>query len=172
MRIFFAVWPPVETAGALAKWAREAQHKTGGKTTPEEKIHLTLAFLGDVDPARAVRAAKKVQGTAHSLPIEQARYWRENNIVWAGPRETPPALKTLFDSLSMELFREEFILERRPFAAHITLIRKARGGKSLPPLPALDWPVSEFVLVRSLLSSAGSSYEPLERFPLTGLTQR
>ena len=37
MRIFFAVWPPPETAGALAQWAREAQHKTGGKTTPEDK---------------------------------------------------------------------------------------------------------------------------------------
>jgi 2'-5' RNA ligase len=168
MRIFFAVWPPRETAGALAAWAREAQHKTGGKTTPEDKIHLTLAFLGDADPERALRAAKKVQATAHSLPIEQARYWRENNIVWAGPRETPPPLKALFDSLAVELYREEFILERRPFAAHITLIRKARTAKSLPPLPSLDWPINEFVLVRSSLSSAGSTYEVLEQFPLAG----
>jgi 2'-5' RNA ligase len=166
MRIFFAVWPPRETAGALAAWARGAQHKTGGKTTPEDKIHLTLAFLGDADPERALRAAKKVQATAHSLPIEQARYWRENNIVWAGPHETPPALKALFDSLAVELYREEFILERRPFAAHITLIRKARAAKSLPPLPALDWPINEFVLVRSSLSSVGSTYDVLERFPL------
>jgi 2'-5' RNA ligase len=170
MRLFFAIWPPAETARALAQWAREAQRKTAGKTTDEAKIHLTLAFLGDVDPERAVRAAKKVRGTAHSLPIEQARYWRENNIVWAGPRETPPALKVLFDSLSMELFREEFILERRPFAAHITLIRKARATKSLPPLPTLDWPINEFVLVRSSLSSAGSTYGVLEQFPLAGRT--
>jgi 2'-5' RNA ligase len=166
MRIFFAIWPPSETAHALAEWAGEAQQKTGGKTTPEEKIHLTLAFLGETDPGRAIKAAKRVSAKAHALPIEQARYWRENNIVWAGPRETPPALKALFDSLSMELYREEFILERRPFAAHVTLIRKARGGKSLPPLPALDWPISEFVLVRSSLSSTGSTYEALARFPL------
>jgi 2'-5' RNA ligase len=46
------------------------------------------------------------------------------------------------------------------------LVRKARAAKSLPPLPALDWPVTEFLLVRSTLSSAGSSYEPLERFAL------
>jgi 2'-5' RNA ligase len=166
MRLFFAIWPPAETARALAEWAREARHKTGGKTTPEEKIHLTLAFLGETDPDKAISAAKRVSAKAHQLPIEQARYWRENNIVWAGPRETPPPLKALFDSLSIELYREEFILERRPFAAHVTLIRKARGGKSLPPLPALDWPINEFVLVRSSLSSAGSTYEPLERFPL------
>lgn len=165
MRIFFALWPPRETAVALAGWATEARAKTGGKATAEEKIHLTLAFLGDAEPARAIAAARRVGGEKHVLPIEQARYWRENNIVWAGPRETPPALKALHGSLSLELFREEFILERRPFAAHVTLLRKARAA-SLPALPAVSWPVSEFVLVRSSLSSKSSSYELLEHFPL------
>ena len=97
--------------------------------------------------------------------MEQARYWRDNGIVWVGPRETPPPLKALFESLSMALYREQFMLERRPFAAHVTLIRKARAAP-LPPLPALDWPVREFLLVRSALSSAGPAYEPLERFAL------
>jgi 2'-5' RNA ligase len=165
MRLFFALWPPAETARALAQWARSAQRLTGGKATDEAKIHLTLAFLGDADREKAARAARNVAGRKHSLPLEQARCWRENNIVWAGPRETPPALKALFDNLSMELYREELILERRPFAAHVTLIRKARAAE-LPPLPALDWPVDEFLLVRSLVSSSGSTYEMLERFPL------
>jgi RNA 2',3'-cyclic 3'-phosphodiesterase len=165
MRIFFAAWPPPETARALAQWAQELQPRTGGKTTVEEKIHLTLAFLGEADPQKALRAARRVDGKTHSLPIEEARYWRENHIVWAGPRETPPPLKALFERLSAELEREAFILERRPFAAHVTLIRKARAAK-LPPLPALDWPVREFLLVRSALSPKGSTYEPLERFPL------
>jgi len=165
MRIFFAIWPPADAARALAQWAREAQRKTGGKPTDESKIHLTLAFLGEADPERALRAAGKVQGAAHSLPIEEARYWRENHIVWAGPRETPPPLRALFDTLSIELYREQFILERRPFAAHVTLIRKARAATLLPP-PALDWPVREYLLVRSSLSSNGPTYEPLERFAL------
>jgi 2'-5' RNA ligase len=166
MRIFFAVWPPSETARALAQWARDAQRHTGGRTTSEEKIHLTLVFLGETDAQKAITAARRVTATPHALPIEQARYWRENHIVWAGPRAPPPPLQALFDRLSMELYREEFILERRPFAAHVTLIRKARAAKSLPPLPAVDWPVREFLLVRSSLSSKGSTYEPLERFAL------
>jgi 2'-5' RNA ligase len=166
MRLFFALWPPAETAHALAGWAHAAQRLTGGKPMDSAKIHLTLAFLGDADPQRAVQAAQKVEAVQHTLPLEQARHWRASNIVWAGPRETPPALKALFESLSVELYREEFILERRPFAAHITLIRKARAAK-LPPLPALEWPVREFLLVRSSLSSKGSTYEPLERFALS-----
>jgi 2'-5' RNA ligase len=166
MRIFFAVWPPAETARALAQWAREAQRGTGGKPTDEAKIHLTLAFLGDADAQRAIGAARRVTANTHGLPIEQASYWRHNQIVWVGPRETPPPLQALFDRLSEELYREEFILERRPFAAHVTLVRKARAA-ALPPLAALDWPVREFLLVRSSLSSKGSTYEPLERFALS-----
>jgi RNA 2',3'-cyclic 3'-phosphodiesterase len=166
MRIFFALWPPLETARALAQWALDAQRGTGGKATEATKVHLTLAFLGEADEQRAISAARRVTGKAHELPIEQARYWRDSRIVWAGPREAPPALKALFESLSMQLYREQFILERRPFAAHVTLIRKARAA-ALPSLPALDWPVREFALVRSALSAKGSTYEPLERFSLT-----
>lgn len=164
-RIFFAVWPPAAAAHALAQWAREAQRSTGGRATEESKIHLTLVFLGAADPGKAIRAAGRAQGVAHSLPIEQAKHWPRNDIVWAGPRETPSPLLDLFRKLEFELYKDDFALERRPFAAHVTLIRKARAA-SLPPLPALDWPVREFMLVRSALSSKGSTYEPLERFSL------
>jgi 2'-5' RNA ligase len=165
MRLFFALWPPAEAARALGDWAQAAQPLTGGRPTGAAKIHLTLAFLGDADPQRAVTAARRANGSIHDLPLEQARYWRQNGIVWAGPRETPPALAALFESLSLELYREQFILERRPFAAHVTLIRKARAVR-LPPLPAVQWPVREFILVRSSPSASGSVYEPLERFAL------
>lgn len=170
MRLFFALWPPADTARALARWANEAQRATGGTTTAEEKIHLTLAFLGEADPRKAITAARRVSGKAHALPVEEARYVRENRMVWVRPRETPAPLRALFDHLSLELYREEFILERRPFAAHVTLVRKARRAE-LPPLPAVEWPVCEFLLVRSALSPKGASYEPVERFTLAG-TQR
>ncbi len=166
MRIFFAVWPPAGAAHALAQWAREAQRSTGGRAIEEAKIHLTLVFLGDADHEKAIRAASKVKATRHSLPIEQAKHWRSNSIVWAGPLDTPPLLLDLFKKLEFELYKHDFALERRPFAAHVTLIRKARAAQSLPPLPALDWPVGEFLLVRSSLSSVGSSYDVLERFPM------
>jgi RNA 2',3'-cyclic 3'-phosphodiesterase len=167
VRIFFALWPPPATARALAQWAGEAQVLSGGKATAEAKIHLTLAFLGNADPAKAIRAAQRVEAGAHSLPLSQARYWRQNRIVWAGPREIPSGLGALVEKLGIELYRQEFILERRPFAAHVTLLRGARPAR-LPPLPAaLDWPVSEFQLVRASLSPAGASYEPLALFPLS-----
>ena len=163
MRYFFAVWPPSETAAALAAWARGLE----GSITPAHKIHLTLAFLGSVTPEKAVIAAQRVDAARHVLPMEQARYWKHNRILWVGPRDTPGSLKALVDGLHLELERAQYILERRPFAAHVTLVRNARPPRELAPLPAVEWPVQEFTLVRSTAHGAkGSVYEIVERFLL------
>ncbi|HYN12141.1 MAG TPA: RNA 2',3'-cyclic phosphodiesterase [Burkholderiales bacterium] len=166
MRLFFAVWPPAESARVLAQWARSVEREAGGKATAQDKIHLTLAFLGGVESQKAIAAAQRVKAAAHELAMEQARYWRQNSIVWAGPREAPQPLLDLVERLKIELYRAEYILERRPFAAHVTLLRKARPPESLPPLPPIQWPVSEFLLMQSVLSSSGSRYQPLARFEL------
>jgi 2'-5' RNA ligase len=94
--------------------------------------------------------------------VETAKYWKHNQIVWAGPRTIPAPLEGLVASLHGRLRDASFVLEKRPFAAHITLIRKASAA-ALPPLPRVEWPAREFVLVRS---KPGSRYEIVERFPL------
>lgn len=162
MRFFFAAWPPPQTARALADWAQPL----GGRPTPAEKIHLTLAFLGVVEPDKALAAARRVQGERHDLPIETAQYWKHNRVLWAGPRQTPAALQALVERLQFELYRAEYILERRPFAAHVTLARMPRPPARFPRLPEVEWPVREFTLVRSTLSATGSTYDVVERFPV------
>lgn len=166
MRLFFALWPPAQTARALAAWAREVQQGAGGRATAEEAIHLTLAFLGEADADRATAAARRVRGEIFELPIDTCRYWPHNNIVWVGSRAMSNALKNLVGSLHRTLRGEAFVLEERPFAAHVTLIRKASPPEALPELPSVAWPVTELVLVRSTPAAAGSRYEILERFPL------
>jgi RNA 2',3'-cyclic 3'-phosphodiesterase len=166
LRLFFALWPPAETARALGEWANEVRGRTGGRATAPDTIHLTLAFLGEAEPSRAVAAARQVHGKSFSLPVDTARYWRHNRIVWAGPAALPAPLKALAGDLRRELLSEQFSLEEREFAAHVTLVRKAGPPPFLPPLPRLDWPVQEFVLVRSLSSGGASRYETLQRCPL------
>jgi len=165
VRLFFAIWPPPQTAAALHAWAESL---ACGKVIVRENIHLTLAFLGESEPARAIAAARRVRARRHDLPIEEARYVKRNEMVWVAPRATPRELAQLVEGLHAGLKSAGFILEERPFAAHITLLRKARAPDELPPLPRVDWPVDEFVLVRSRTSPRGSSYEPVERFRLSG----
>jgi 2'-5' RNA ligase len=169
LRLFFAVWPDERVAAKLERWASEASRAAGGRVTRAQTIHLTLAFLGEVPSHRlpaALDAAKRVDVPAHAFAIEQARFWAHNRIVWVGPREVAGPLADLAAQLRRELQAEGFRLETRPFAAHVTLIRKACETGPLPQLPKIDWPVSEFVLVCSTLSREGPKYEVLGRFRL------
>ena len=157
MRLFFASWPPPAVAKALAQWAQEAKGTCGGRVTREDTIHLTLAFLGEADPQAALVAGRAVRVRATSMRIEAARYWNHNRIVWVGPGKVPPELAELARALG----------ETREFAGHVTLLRKAHPSAQLPPLPPLEWPVREFLLVNSTLGPEGPSYVVLERFALT-----
>jgi len=165
VRLFFALWPPAATAEALHAWARKAQRNTGGRVTRAETIHLTLAFLGETPPERldaAIAAARRVRAPRGTLPIERAKWWKHNRIVWVGPEKTDASLH---EALAAELRAEGFALEKRAFAAHVTLIRKAGEGE-LPSVPRVEWPVEGFVLVRSALSAEGPAYERVAEFGL------
>jgi len=166
VRLFFALWPPPDAARALADWADEVARGTGGKPIPAERIHLTLAFLGEGDPGTAARGARQVQGDAFDLPLDLARYWKRNQIVWAGPRHTPASLDHLSRALHLELRGAGFILESRSFASHVTLVRKARRPRALPDLPPVHWPATEFLLVESRTSREGPVYAALKTFPV------
>jgi 2'-5' RNA ligase len=166
VRLFFALWPPRETAQALGHWAAEVGRQSGGKVTPTQNIHLTLAFLGEAEPDKAIAAARKVSVPRHCLPIDAAQYVKRNEMVWVGPASMPAELGALAGALHGALRAAGWVLEERPFRAHVTLIRKARRPKSIPPLPRVDWPVHEFLLMRSRTSPKGSTYEPVERWSL------
>lgn len=156
MRLFFASWPPAAVAEALSRWAEAARGDCGGRPTPKERIHLTLAFLGEANAEAAKRLAGSVRLPRCTFLLEQARYWAHNRIVWVGPADTPPELAVLAAGLG----------ERDRFAAHVTLLRKAHRPRALPRLPALKWPVDAFTLVSSVPGPEGPAYEVLGRFAL------
>lgn len=166
MRLFFALWPPRDTARALGEWAKRVVHLTGGRPNAVESIHLTLAFLGEGDSGKAGAAAAAAKARPFELPIDEARYWKHNRIVWAGPAALPHELSALVGRLHPSLKQAGFVLEERPFAAHVTLVRKAAKAGRFPALPPIHWPVREFVLVRSTPAGHGSRYDVLERFAL------
>jgi 2'-5' RNA ligase len=166
LSLFFALWPPRETAQALAGWAAAVQQVSGGRATAGENIHLTLAFLGRADARKASAAAEPVRSPVFEMPIDAAKYWKHNQIVWVGPSTMPAGLSALVGALHPALAAAGFELEDRPFAAHVTLLRKASAPASIPPLPLVRWPAVEFVLCRSTPTGSGSRYGILERFPL------
>ena len=180
LRLFFAAWPPAPAAAALHRWAVETQAAVGGRAIAQANIHLTLAFLGSVPVERLELAlacgrgvtdrrdagATLATGESLALRITEARYWPRSHIVWVGPKETPMPLATLAAALERELIAAGFEIDSRGFVAHVTLLRDVPRLRGLPALPDSEWPITEFVLVRSETAAAGSVYTILERFPL------
>ena len=144
-----------------------ARLATGGRVARAGTIHLTLAFLGDVEEGRLEELkALALPGRRHELPIERACYWPHNRIVWVGSEGLPSVLGELANGLNQILEQKKFRTEKREFAAHVTLIRKAQAAQALPPLPSVRWPVEEVVLVQSRPAGAGRSYEVVQRYAL------
>jgi 2'-5' RNA ligase len=165
-RLFFAVWPDAPAAEALAEVARVLAGPLDARPTPREKIHLTLAFLGeiaDADLERAVEAGDAVRGEAFDLVLDHAGSFRKARVAWAGSDRPPAGLVALNQSLRGALARLSLPVEEREFAPHVTLARKIAR-----PLPrtALPQPISWRADAFSLVKSAGGRYEDVATWDL------
>jgi RNA 2',3'-cyclic 3'-phosphodiesterase len=168
-RLFFAIWPDVESAQALHGLAIEQLGHCGGRVMRQETLHLTLAFLGEIATARldeVAAVASRVSGAPFVLTLDRLAYWRHNRILWAGG-DSPP-LTALASELTAGLRSAGFALDPRPFATHLTLSRHANCTEVPSVARPITWPVREFVLVESRRSSAGAHYEVVGRWPLLG----
>jgi len=171
LRLFFALWPDPAARVAIAALAREVAERTGGRATRERTIHLTLAFLGDVNPDRVPALAGIGDAAARAAPpfalkLDLVGGFREARIAWLGAEPVPAPLAAVAAVLNKCLAAEDFRVDRRPFAAHVTLARKCR---SMPPranVEPVDWPVDRLSLVASELASGGSRYRIHAEWPL------
>jgi 2'-5' RNA ligase len=167
VRVFFALWPDAAVRAALHRHGQALHRALGGRLTRADSVHLTLLFLGDIAEARlplATRLADAVRFRRFDMTLDTVRCWRHNDIVWAGPSVTPAALTDLVRQLEAGARAAGFALDERPHAAHVTLVRKARCRPlDIGPV-AVQWPVRDFVLVRSQVDAAGSRYTVIGRW--------
>lgn len=173
MRLFFALWPSGELSRALAARARGLARRFGGRAAREGTIHLTLAFLGEIDAAKLsgiVEAARRVEAAAFDFVIDRLGYWRHNRLLWAGCAAAPESLTALAGRLRESLLDAGLAFDAAPrFVPHLTLVRKAGVPGADIELPApepLAWACSGFDLVESRPAAAGRDYAVLESFPL------
>jgi len=169
-RLFFALWLPPEVARTLHTQAGGIVGRSGGKLMREESLHVTLAFLGEIDEQRLPALQEIAAGL--SLPpvpvrLDRLGFWKHNHIVWAGCSENAPALSELAGGLQRALVEGGFLDAEKAVTPHVTLLRKAAHPGELPMLPVQEWTAAEFVLARSWRTDRGSTYEPMARWPLT-----
>jgi 2'-5' RNA ligase len=152
-RLFYALWPDAATRAALAAW----QALLDGKPVRPEKLHLTLAFLGQ-RPASELPALlallEQVPARAMPLLFDHASHFPKLALTWAALAQLSPALLDLRAACMHGLAEQGLAprFEHDRFTPHVTLARQAPP----PPaqrLPPIAWQASELVLVESLKSS-------------------
>ncbi|MGM0983238.1 MAG: RNA 2',3'-cyclic phosphodiesterase [Pseudomonadota bacterium] len=169
MRLFLALEPPETLRERLGELAEIAQARCGGRRMPDDSLHLTLAFLGEVAEERAAALAAWVG--ERSIPAGEWRLdawgaFRRPGIIWVGGQTPDPTLVRLHASVWDEL--AAFGFKQRPghFVPHVTLLRRAlRLETSDLPAINLAWPWWQLSLVRSFTENDGARYQILARSP-------
>lgn len=168
-RVFFALWPPEETLQELEALAAEAVKCCGGERMRRDSLHMTLAFIGSVSPSQLAvlrEVAGKVRGEGFDLRLDHMGCWTYNRIAWAGCSRVPSRQRRLLDALVASLGVSGFVLDKRPFVPHVTLVRNGRCDNLPELVQSIPWDVREFVLAESLLQPSGVRYRLLDRWPL------
>ena len=164
-RVFFALWPDGETRHALVRATRSVVRRSGGRATPQDNLHVTLAFLGPVNEAllERVRRVPPLPSPDFELVFDRLGFWRGSRALWVSPSRVPKALIQLEANLWDRLVEMGFERERRPYRPHVTMARKAKGVDD--DVSPVSWLVSELALVESKPGGRHPVYETLDVWP-------
>jgi 2'-5' RNA ligase len=137
VRLFIAVNLPSDVSQAAWEAASSLRaNRYPVKWVPPESLHITMKFLGDVDPHRAdeiVGAMECAAEGARPFPLLISGFGAFPNlqrprVVWIGCEAAPP-LELLQHRVEQEMDRMGFPIEGRPFHPHITLGRVRREAR-------------------------------------------
>lgn len=156
-------------------------------------IHLTLAFLGELDDDRLALAMEATRVATHDFPSFEYRLNapgvfgspQQPRVIWLGVEDAPLAqlhgspLQRLHHTLNRELQRRGFETEKRPFSPHLTL---ARVKQPLTPAEQQSlqrllhsstdaathtfYRVNHLNVMKSELSRSGAKYSVLQAYAL------
>lgn len=156
-------------------------------------MHLTLKFLGEVDPSRRGEIAaslKEAAGTVRPFKLTSGGLGgfpdlKRPRVLWVGLKESEE-LKRLYKEIDSGLGSIGFKKDCRPFSPHLTICRlktreaRIAAARAISATVAegmagltgtslsMDFEVDSFVLFKSVLSPRGAEHVALESIRLAG----
>lgn len=178
VRLFVALELPEAVRDALGRWqARALQGLDGARAIARSDLHATLCFLG----WRGDEEIGSIRDACGVVAAYAAPELAVGEATWLPPRR-PRVLAVELHDAGATLGRAQSALsdvleaggwyrpERRPYLAHVTVARLARGTRlprrPLPDPPELSFRATQVTLYRSRLLRSGARYEPLESVEL------
>jgi RNA 2',3'-cyclic 3'-phosphodiesterase len=185
MRAFFCLPLENDVRAVLGRAADRLRRETrmAASWVDSANYHVTLRFLGDIDPQSTVDLKDLATRAARDCPpfalrlrsigafptLDRAR------VLWVGG-ETSDGFRRLAEFLERGLIELGFPGEPKPAVAHVTIARlkgaaDPRLGSlvaSLGTLPTRECVPRAIVLMESELSPRGPQYTPLFSVPIAG----
>jgi 2'-5' RNA ligase len=150
-------------------------------------LHLTLAFLGELDDERLVTTheatqAAALQGAPFALALDRLGTFgppHAPRVIWAGVGGEVAPLRRVQRILAGELDQRSFPPQEHPFSPHLTLARikerlpapertalQQRGNR--PLAHTATWTVTTLDVMKSELVRPAARYTTLASYPLGG----
>lgn len=177
-RLFIAIDPPEDVRDQLKQICYGLP---SARWFDEDQLHITLRFLGEVDGgvfADIRQALAEVSAAPFKVTIKGVGYFpprQDPKHLWAGI-EKNDQLNHLRNKIESTLVRAGLPAEGRKFVGHITLARlkDTPASKVAPFLQEFSlfrlppFPVTQFCLYSSYLSSERALHQVEATFPLVG----
>ena len=160
MRLFIAVNLSEDMKDALLCAQNELYDRgVSGNFTPEENMHLTLAFIGEYpDAAPVLDALAGVSFTPFEFALEGMGCF--GDLWWAGLKESA-ALSAVVRRVRRALAEHGIPFDRKRFSPHITLLRRASGKLPGAAIRPASMRVGSISLMRSDRGRSGMIYTVL-----------
>lgn len=176
-----------ETPDHVRRIVREIQQqlqqaKADVRWETEEKFHVTIKFLGDVNENKLPQIISQIEETVTKYPIYNVKYEKlgffpnkhSPRVIWIGCTNPDTTLISIKEELEENLINYGFESEKRKFTPHITLgrIKSLKNINNListsekinfEPMTAY---ITHITVMRSVLEPQGSQYSILKKIPL------
>jgi RNA 2',3'-cyclic 3'-phosphodiesterase len=182
-RLFVAVELPDDVRAAITRAVDAIGVDPGLRWTPPDQLHVTLLFLGAVEPELVPTIGGRlaeIAAVGAPFRLSLAGFGQfpargKARVLWVGLRDADGALASLATATKSSL-RDLVVTEDRPFHAHVTVAR-AREPVRLPAgvlqtaVEPVIIDVGHVTLFRSHLGGGKPSrYEALQRWQLGAAT--
>lgn len=167
MRCFVALQPDETARERLDRLAREEHARfPSARRMRRENLHLTLAFVGALDAGRAGQLAAALAAEPASpfdWSLDEVGAFAGARVLWAGGADArldalAARARALLDALGVRF-------DRRPFVAHVTLLRElpreAASDAARAVEPPVVWHAGAPVLLESRPGSDAVRYLPV-----------
>ncbi|MCK5832666.1 RNA 2',3'-cyclic phosphodiesterase [bacterium] len=183
IRTFICLELPKDIQKTIDNGLTEPLRKTSARCSfvKPGNLHLTLKFLGDIDPSEIDHISGEILESIRGYPPFKLSLSKVGSfgghtprVVWAGLDGEIMRLGEVASNIDKALAKLGFKKEKRAFKPHLTVARVRDNQRSDELLRIIrevgsltgDFTADKIIFMKSKLSSGGSIYEPLAEFPL------